>query len=311
MPTFLPSTDQIIVFLAVTEHGNFSAAAKALRRTQSSVTYAIQKLEADLGLTIFDRSARVPALTTEGRALVPMARRLALEIRTMQQSAESMAQGVERKLLLAIDCVYPEQPLFDVLKCFHATFPTVRARIQISSMHQVAQAVIDGTAMLGIVGPVVEQYGELISHPIGSIVRIPVAAPGHALGQVGQAIPMEAFRRHVQIVMANASKQRRARMLNGPEGVLWRVDDIGFKQRAILAGLAWGRLPAHLAEPDLAAGRLVRLHAADLAEDDWCRPLAMHVAWRRNDGLGPAAGWMRAALEDMAKERARSAGSPA
>lgn len=300
MSAILPSIDQVMTFLAVVEHGNFSAAAKVMKRPQSSVTYAIQKLEIDLGITVFDRSARLPILTTEGRALVPMARRLALEMRTLQRSAESMAQGIERKLLLAIDCAFPTTRLIPILTRFNREFPVVRARIMVDSMHAVALAIVDGAATLGIVGPTIAQFPELAGHPIGTVARVPVAAPDHPLACRTGPIPPEAFREQVQIVMANASRQPRQRMFNSPEGVIWRVNDMGFKKNAILGGLAWGRLPLPLAQADLDAGRLVRLDAEGISDTDWCRPLQMHLAHRRDHALGPAATWMRQTLLEEA-----------
>ncbi|MBM3506652.1 MAG: LysR family transcriptional regulator [Alphaproteobacteria bacterium] len=37
--------DQLAVFAAVVDHGSFSGAARALRRAQSAITYAVQHLE--------------------------------------------------------------------------------------------------------------------------------------------------------------------------------------------------------------------------------------------------------------------------
>ena len=49
--------DQIRVFLSVVDEGSFPKAAKSLNRAQSAVTYAIRKLEAEIGVPLFDRSA--------------------------------------------------------------------------------------------------------------------------------------------------------------------------------------------------------------------------------------------------------------
>ena len=59
--------DQIRIFLAVNDTGSFSKAAKQLNRAQSAVTYGIQKLEAQFGIPLFDRTAYRPALTEAGR----------------------------------------------------------------------------------------------------------------------------------------------------------------------------------------------------------------------------------------------------
>jgi hypothetical protein len=46
-----PSVDQLLVLLAVVEEGSFTGAAKRLRRATSAISYAIDTLEAQLGLT--------------------------------------------------------------------------------------------------------------------------------------------------------------------------------------------------------------------------------------------------------------------
>ena len=59
--------DQMRVLIAVAEAGSFSAAARRLGRVQSAVSQAMQTLEENLRLTLFDRSAKTPTLTEAGR----------------------------------------------------------------------------------------------------------------------------------------------------------------------------------------------------------------------------------------------------
>src|ERR1700687_5373409 len=65
--------DQIRVFLSVVDEGSFPKAAKSLQRAQSAVTYAIRKLEAEIGVPLFDRSAYRSVLTPAGRVLLTRA----------------------------------------------------------------------------------------------------------------------------------------------------------------------------------------------------------------------------------------------
>src|SRR6266849_5798309 len=60
---------QMEVFLAVAREGGFSRAANKLYRTQSAVSQAIRKLETEIGVPLFDRSARDGQLTDAGRLL--------------------------------------------------------------------------------------------------------------------------------------------------------------------------------------------------------------------------------------------------
>src|SRR4030065_197971 len=67
--------DSLTVRVAIERHGSFAAAAEVLHRVPSAVTYAVQKLEEDLGVSIFDRSGHRAQLTEAGRELLREGRR--------------------------------------------------------------------------------------------------------------------------------------------------------------------------------------------------------------------------------------------
>src|ERR1700739_4453174 len=90
--------DQVRIFLAVADTGSFSKAAKRMNRAQSAVTYGIQKLAAQFGIALFDRTAYRPALTEAGRALLPRARRIAEETNAFRDTARSLASGFGREM---------------------------------------------------------------------------------------------------------------------------------------------------------------------------------------------------------------------
>jgi hypothetical protein len=70
-----PSVDQLLVLLTVAEAGSFTAAAKRLGRATSAISYAIDTLESQLGISLFDRgTTRKPKLTQQGEAVVSEAR---------------------------------------------------------------------------------------------------------------------------------------------------------------------------------------------------------------------------------------------
>lgn len=57
------SPESLIAFVEAASLGSFSAAARKLGKSQSTVSTAIAHLEIDLGLTLFDREKRYPVLT--------------------------------------------------------------------------------------------------------------------------------------------------------------------------------------------------------------------------------------------------------
>ena len=67
-------TDWLVTFVAVVDHGGFSAAAEALHRSQSRVSAHVAELESEFGSVLLDRSQRPVALTDSGNAFIAHAR---------------------------------------------------------------------------------------------------------------------------------------------------------------------------------------------------------------------------------------------
>ena len=99
--------DQLRTFIAAVDEGSFSAAGRKLRRAQSVVSQTLANLEAQLGVKLFDRSARYPQLTEEGRSLLIDARLVANTIDGFKARARAMREGLEPELAVAIDVMYP------------------------------------------------------------------------------------------------------------------------------------------------------------------------------------------------------------
>jgi DNA-binding transcriptional LysR family regulator len=83
---------QLRYFLAVVETGSFTKAAKRVRVSQPTLSAGVQKLEAALGVALFDRSSRRVFLTSAGTRFVDHARAILSEV----QRAQSDLEGAER-----------------------------------------------------------------------------------------------------------------------------------------------------------------------------------------------------------------------
>src|SRR5580704_741324 len=117
--------DQLRVFLAVVEEGSFSGAARKLRRAQSAVSYGIATLEGQLGVTLFDRSGRTPVPAEAGDALLAQARSIVVEADDLSASAQRMTEGMEPRVTLAVEVLYPMPLMLTALAAFRKRFPTV------------------------------------------------------------------------------------------------------------------------------------------------------------------------------------------
>ncbi|MCI2417847.1 LysR family transcriptional regulator [Saccharopolyspora sp. K220] len=94
----------LVSFVAVAHHGGFSAAAKALYRSQPRISSHIADLEQALGVRLFDRTVQPVGLTPEGRALLPHAQETLNRFEALVDAASGEAGSVRGEVRLA---VYP------------------------------------------------------------------------------------------------------------------------------------------------------------------------------------------------------------
>ncbi|MBQ9411730.1 MAG: LysR family transcriptional regulator, partial [Oscillospiraceae bacterium] len=83
------------IFLKVAERGNFTRAAEELGFTQSTVSHAIQTLEADVGLPLLARNRSGVTLTADGRVLLPYITAICNAQHRMEEAAIDL-RGLEK-----------------------------------------------------------------------------------------------------------------------------------------------------------------------------------------------------------------------
>lgn len=282
--------DQLRVFLTVVEEGSFSRAAKRLRRVQSAVSYAIANLERLLSVELFDRSGRTPALTEAGAALLADARGVCERMDQLHARARSIAEGMEPRLSLAVDMLFPMPKLVDALRELSSRYPLVPLHLRTEALGAVASLVLDGTCQIGIGVDLEDRTRELVRTPLVGVEMVPVAAPGHALAQRGGLLDIEDVREAVQIVLTDRSALTEGKDHGVYSARTWRVADLDAKRELMLSGFGWGQMPNHRVEHDLATGRLVRLTLRDVPASSYHVPL--HAMHRKADPPGPAGRWL-------------------
>jgi len=282
--------DQIRILLAVADTGSFSKAAKRLNRAQSAVTYGIQKLEAQAGIPLFDRTAYRPALTEAGRALLPRARRIAEETNAFRDIARSLASGLEAELTIVLDSMFPMRAVVEALRAFTAKFPTVTPRIYVQSLGAAAELVLDGTCMIGLLPLFFSDMANLKRFPLLTVDLVAVVAPDHPLAALDGPIDRDVLEQHVQLVLTDRSSLTAGRDYGVLSSRTWRLADLGAKHSMLLAGLGWGNMPTHQVQNDLEQGRLKAIRPMKF--DSRAAQLPMCGAYLADHRLGPAGQWM-------------------
>jgi DNA-binding transcriptional LysR family regulator len=144
------SSDNVSIFLAVIDHGSFSAAARALGRVPSAVSMAIAHLEAELDLQLFERSSREVRPTEMARALEAEARQMAGQLRRLKAHALSLHQGLERRLTLAIAPELLSAAWSDPLARLADEFPSLEVEVLSAPQADARRMLHDGTAQLAL-----------------------------------------------------------------------------------------------------------------------------------------------------------------
>jgi DNA-binding transcriptional LysR family regulator len=283
--------DQFAVFAAIVDEGSFAAAARRMNRAQSAITYAVQKLEEQSGVQLFDRSAYRAELTEAGRALLPRARRILDDVDDFRLQAAGVTQGMEAELSLVVDAFVPDF-LPGALKEFKEAFPLVQLRLSVEFFQATAQALEDGWADLALMSASMQPPGGLEWITCDEIELVAVAAPEHPLAAVKGKLTPELLRDHLQLVLSARAEVRDRRDYGVHAVRRWRVADMHLRYDLLLAGIGWCSMPRQLVAEDLAAGRLVELKVSRWEGADRMPRFPLVIAHRRDKALGPAAKWL-------------------
>ncbi|MDM0014368.1 LysR family transcriptional regulator [Variovorax sp. J22P168] len=295
------SSDNVEVFLAVIDHGSFSAAARALGRVPSAVSMAIANLEAELDLALFDRSGREPQPTAAARSLEPQARLLAAQLKQLQVQALALTQGLENRLTLAIAPELLAAPWSGPLAALAQEYPLLEVEVLAAPQADALDLLHSGRAQLALVFERPSLDGREGFQEVANDTMVAVMAPDHpVLSAAGGRLREEHLATTRQIVVAG-----RDLASSDPRFVfarhVWRTDNALAALSLITAGLGWGWLPRNFVRPHVAAGALVEIPFENLSNglDLW-----VDVVWSRERPLGLGA---RRFVALIGRDKAREA----
>ncbi|MBT9555057.1 MAG: LysR family transcriptional regulator [Myxococcales bacterium] len=281
--------DQLHVFLTIVEAGSFSAAARRLRRAQSAVSYAISNLERLLNLELFDRSTRTPTVTAVGRALIPDARAVVAHIRELESHARALSGGLEPRVALAVDGLFPVEPILESLSAFRDQFPLVQVGLFSEMLGGVVHHLAEDRCDFGISTPFLTEAEGYSWTYLTDVELIPVVAKDHPLASLDRPATHADLHRHTQLVITDRTPLTEGRDFGVISGATWRLADLQSKLACLRQGLGWGNMPRHTVASDLESGRLVML-AMEGQEPSFFAPMAL--VHRRGYQPGPAANWL-------------------
>jgi DNA-binding transcriptional LysR family regulator len=292
--------EQWRVFTAVVDHGGYARAAAALHKSQSSMTYAVQKLESQLGVKAFRIDGRKAGLTPTGELLYRRARYLLDEAAGLEQSAQRLSAGWEAEFRVAVEVIFPTWLLLECLERLGRESPHTRIELIESVLGHRTDALARGQADLAIFGSIPSGF---LGEPLMRLRFVLVAHPDHPLHRLGRKLSMRDLRAHRHLVVRESSPDR-ASAPSMETAQRWTVGHLATSIEAARSGHGFTWLPEERIRRELEAGLLKPLPLREGGE----RYAELYLIFADREHAGPATRRLAEIIrEGVASECRRSA----
>jgi len=283
---------------AIDRKGSFAAAAMALDKVPSAITYSIRKLEEDLDVLLYDRRGHRAKLTTAGAELLAQGRHLLSAAQELENRVKRTATGWESELRIVLDGIIEFDNLLPLIKEFEQQACGTRLRISQEVLSGVWEAMITGSADLAIGaaygGPdAIRMQGDLQTRVLGNVEWVFAVAPEHPLAEAPEPLSTDLIQKYRAVAVGDTGRTlptMTAGLLSGQDTLT--VPSMQAKLSAQLAGLGCGHLPRKIALAHLQSGTLVE------KKTDNQRPTGNNCIVWRNTNKGKALHWFLQKLND-------------
>jgi DNA-binding transcriptional LysR family regulator len=266
--------------IVVVDAGGYAQAAEILNKSQSAVTYAVQKIESLLGVKAFEIQGRKAILTPTGQMLYRRAVALVEEAGDLEQAAHTLSAGWEAEIRIAAEILFPCRLLLESLDRFGRESPRTRVELIESVLGGTADALFKGEADL-VISP--EQPSGFLGEPLMRVRLIAVAQADHPLHRYGRALTQRDLRAYRHVVVRDSGGRRDRRAVSVEVDQRWTVSQIATSIQAVAMGFGFAWLPeAHIRE-ELKAGLLKPLPL----REGGTREVPLYLIFANPDFAGP------------------------
>jgi DNA-binding transcriptional LysR family regulator len=245
--------DQWRALIAVVDAGGYAQAAKTLFKSQSAITYAVQKIESQLALKAFEIEGRKAVLTPTGQMLYRRALALVDEAGDLEQAAHRLSAGWEAEIHLAVEILFPTRLVVDGLARFGQESPRTRIEVIESVLGGTSEALLKGQADLAICPQIPPGF---LGAPLLDVQVIAVAQRDHALHRLGRELSLRDLSGHRHVVVRDSGARRDRRALSVDVDQRWTVGTIATSIRAVSLGHGFAWLPRQQIAEELDSGLL-------------------------------------------------------
>ncbi|QXP84473.1 LysR family transcriptional regulator [Methylococcus sp. Mc7] len=273
--------DQWRTLIAVVEAGGYARAADQLHKSQSTLTYAVQKLERLLGVKVFEMQGRKAVLTAGGQVLYRRGKMLMEEALRLERVAAGLSAGWEPELRLAVDTIFPTWLLLECIARFAEEQPETRVELIESVLSGTDEALLEGRADLAIGSSMPPGF---VGDPVMRVRFIAAAHPDHPLHRLGRSLTLEDLSQHRHLVVRDSGRER-SRTPGWLNERRWTVTHKETSIRAACMGLGYAWYAEDIIRKELEAGELKPLPLREGAE----RWATLYLIFADRDAAGPGA----------------------
>ncbi|WP_213641060.1 LysR family transcriptional regulator [Pseudomonas lalucatii] len=252
------------IFIATCDGGSFAAAARACGSDPSTVSKAIGRLEAQLGLTLFQRSTRQLRITAAGERYADTVRKMLQDLYGCEEELKQINRSPGGTLRISSAVCYGHLYLRPLLRAFCLQYPEIRLELEINDLHvDIIDNDIDVALRTGYV-----KDSRLVARRLSPMDFLVCASPRY-LEEHGAPGCREDFHAHSWIgFRIKETQQLQPIFLPDETGAYLPYDlerryltDDGEAMAYMCAdGLGFAQLPHFLAKEGLDSGTLVSLY---------------------------------------------------
>lgn len=231
---------QLRYVLAVVDTGSFTAASAAVNVSQSGVSTQVQKLERELGVSVFDRSARRVALSPEGERLVPAFRAALSAVDEVSQAAADLRGLVTGSLRVKTVTGLAWPRFFDGLAELHRDHPGIDIRLHEGTSEQIMASVRQGESDLAIAAWSGSAPEGLQSAVVFDDAIVAVVAPTHPWASRRSIRPAELADADLIALPVGAGARSALDAILRPATPRWEVSTPSFVESLAARGLGVG-----------------------------------------------------------------------
>lgn len=279
------SIEALVVLDAIAERGSYAAAAEALDKVPSALSYIVQKIEEQLNVTLFQRQGRRSVLTPAGKHLLAEGRNLLMAINKISEQTQVIANGWEPRIRIDINAIIDSRVIFPSLALFLEEHPNIELDICEEVLNGSWEALIEDEVdlLIGAPDPVPTQKG-IRTELICMLNTVFCVGATHELAKTKLPMKTTELAQYRTIVVHDTVKKAipwSKHIIQNSQHIY--VANVEQKIQATLAGIGGCFLPKKRIQHYLDSGELVEIKVSDKTP-----PNELHIAWKvvnRGKGL--------------------------